>query len=97
MALTAAIPRYRPTVKCLLFTVADYGTFPIWHRETDLHMMNLQTGKIDATLPSAPDKSDTYHSWKSSNSHWFVFASKRDDPDYTESLIFYVDSTGKSL
>lgn len=91
-----AIPRYQPDGKYLLFTVADYGTFPIWHQETDLHMMNLQTGKID-TLPAVnSDKSDTYHSW-SSNSHWFVFASKRDDGLYGKPYFSYVDSTGKPI
>ena len=58
-------------------------------------MMNLQTGKID-TLPAVnSDKSDTYHSW-SSNSHWFVFASKRDDGLYGKPYFSYVDSTGKA-
>ena len=49
---SACHPKISPDGKYLLFTVADYGTFPIWHRETDLHMMNLQTGKID-TLPAS--------------------------------------------
>ena len=92
---SACHPKISPDGKYLLFTVADYGTFPIWHRETDLHMMNLQTGKID-TLPAVnSDKSDTYHSW-SSNSHWFVFASKRDDGLYGKPYFSYVDSTGKA-
>ena len=92
---SACHPKISPDGKYLLFTVADYGTFPIWHRETDLHMINLQTGKID-TLPAVnSDKSDTYHSW-SSNSHWFVFASKRDDGLYGKPYFSYVDSTGKA-
>lgn len=92
---SACHPKISPDGKYLLFTVADYGTFPIWHRETDLHLMNLQTGEID-TLPAVnSDKSDTYHSW-SSNSHWFVFASKRDDGLYGKPYFAYVDSTGKA-
>ena len=58
-------------------------------------MITLQPGKID-TLPAVnSDKSDTYHSW-SSNSHWFVFASKRDDGLYGKPYFSYVDSTGKA-
>ena len=41
-------------------------------------MMDLQTGAIDSLAVVNSPKSDTYHSW-SSNSRWFVFASKRDD------------------
>ena len=34
-------PKASPDGRWLLYTVADYGTFPIWHRECDLEMMNL--------------------------------------------------------
>lgn len=84
-----------PDGKYLLYTVADYGTFPIWHRETDLQLMNLQTGKIDKLTAVNSDKSDTYHSW-SSNSRWFVFASKRDDGQYGKPYFAYVDKNGQA-
>jgi len=84
-----------PDGKFLLYTVADYGTFPIWHREADLQMMNLKTGSIDSlTVVNGPN-SDSYHSW-SSNSCWFVFASKRDDGIYGKPYFCYIDSTGKA-
>ena len=84
-----------PDGKYLLYTVADYGTFPIWHREADLQMMNLKTGKIDSLKEVNGPNSDSYHSW-SSNSRWFVFASKRDDGIYGKPYFCYVDSTGKA-
>ncbi len=84
-----------PDGKYLLYTVADYGTFPIWHRETDLQMLNLQTGEIDSLQIVNADCSNTYHSW-SSNSRWFVFASKRDDGIYGKPYFSYIDSTGKA-
>ena len=83
-----------PDGKYILYTVADYGTFPIWHREADLQMMNLQTGQVDNLTAVNSNKSDTYHSW-SSNSRWFVFASKRDDGQYGKPYFAYVDKTGK--
>ena len=88
-------PRISPNGRYLLYTVADYGTFPIWHPEADLQMMNLQTGAIDSLSIANSEKSDTYHSW-SSNSRWFVFASKRDDGLYGKPYFCYVDSHGKA-
>jgi hypothetical protein len=88
-------PRVSPDGRYILYTVADYGTFPIWHPEADLQMMNLQTGAIDSLSIANSEKSDTYHAW-SSNSHWFVFASKRDDGLYGKPYFCYVDSHGKA-
>lgn len=87
-------PRISPDGRYLLYTVADYGTFPIWHPEADLQMMDLQTGRIDTLAIVNSEKSDTYHAW-SSNSRWFVFASKRDDGLYGKPYFCYVDKQGK--
>lgn len=84
-----------PDGKFLLYTVADYGTFPIWHREADLQMLNLQTGAIDKLEKVNGPNSDSYHSW-SSDSRWFVFASKRDDGIYGKPYFSYVDASGKA-
>ena len=86
-------PRISPDGRHLLYTVAHYGTFPIWHPEADLQMIDLQTGAIDTLSLVNSNKSDTYHSW-SSNSRWFVFASKRDDGLYGKPYFSYVDAQG---
>lgn len=91
---SVCFPKASPDGKYLLFTVADYGTFPIWHRETDLYMLDLQTGCIDACAEANSTRSDTYHSW-SSNGRWFVFASKRGDGQYGKPYFAYVDKDGK--
>lgn len=92
---SVCFPKASPDGKYLMFTVADYGTFPIWHRETDLHLLNLANGSID-TLPAVnSDRSDTYHSW-ASNSRWFVFASKRGDGQYGKPYFSYIDKEGKA-
>ena len=88
-------PRISPDGRYLLYTVADYGTFPIWHPEADLQMIDLQTGKIDSLVIVNSQKSDTYHAW-SSNSRWFVFASKRDDGLYGKPYFCYIDKDGKA-
>ena len=88
-------PKISPDGKYCLFTVADYGTFPIWHPEADLYMLNLQTGKVDSLSIVNSKKSDTYHSWSHSG-RWFVFASKRDDGLYGKPYFCYIDRQGKA-
>ena len=88
-------PKISPDGKFCLFTVADYGTFPIWHPEADLYMLDLQTGKVDSLGIVNSKKSDTYHSW-SHNSRWFAFASKRDDGLYGKPYFCYIDKHGKA-
>lgn len=88
-------PKVSPDGNYLLFTVADYGTFPIWHQETELQLINLQTGLTDELVEVNAPRSDTYHSW-SSNSRWFSFASKRDDGIYGKPYFAYVDRQGKA-
>jgi hypothetical protein len=92
---SVSFPRPSPDGKYLLYSVSDYGTFPIWHRETDLQLLNLQSGTIDSLTVVNDTCSDTYHSW-SSNSRWFVFASKRDDGLYGKPYFCYVDKEGKA-
>ncbi len=88
-------PRISPDGRFLLFTVADYGTFPIWHPEADLCMIDLRTGRVDTLSVVNSQRSDTYHSW-SHSSRWFVFASKRDDGLYGKPYFCYVDRRGKA-
>ena len=82
-----------PDGKWLMATAAQYGTFPVWHKESELWLINLQTRQIE-TLPKANAYgADTYHSW-SSNSRWVVFASKRDDLVYGRPYIVYIGPDG---
>ena len=90
---SVCFPKASPDGKFLLFTVADYGTFPIWHRETDLYLLDLATGNIRELKEVNSDRSETYHSW-SSNSRWFAFASKRGDGQYGKTYFAYIDKDG---
>ena len=64
-------------VNTLLWTMFDYGCFPIWHKEADLYSINLDGFKTER-LDLNSDYSDSYHSW-SSNGKWLIFSSKRGD------------------
>ena len=86
-------PKASPDGRWLLFTVADYGTFPINHRECDLQMIDLRSGNILTLDAVNAEGSDTYHSW-SSNSRWFVFASKRGDGMFGKPWFSHVAEDG---
>ena len=87
-------PKCSPDGKWIMYTVADYGTFPIWHTECQLEMMNLHTGEIIKMDAANSHRSDTYHSW-SSDSRWFVFASKRGDGKYGRAYFCHIDEHGQ--
>lgn len=86
-------PRPSYDGKYLMFTLCDYGTFPIWHHEADLWLLDLATGE---TRPldevNSPD-TDSYHNW-SANSRWFVFSSRRGDGLFTRLYIAHFDENG---
>ena len=86
-------PKASPDGRWLMFTVADYGTFPLFHPETTLHLLDLETGQERALDEIKGDKSDSYHSW-SSNGRWFAFASKRGDGQYGKPYFCHLDKDG---
>ena len=92
---SACHPKASPDGRWLLFTVADYGTFPLFHTESTLNLMDLETGEVRPLDEIKGDKSDTYHSW-SSNSRWFVFASKRGDGTYGKPYFCHLDADGRT-
>ena len=90
---SACHPKASPDGRWLMFTVADYGTFTLFHPETTLNLTDLTTGETRPLDEVKGDKSDSYHSW-SSNSRWFVFASKRGDGQYGKPYFCHLDADG---
>lgn len=89
---SVALPRVSPDGRHLLFAMADYGQFFIWHKEADLYLMDLTTLKTER-LPINSDEADSYHTW-SSNGRWIVFASRRKDGVFTRPYFSYFDRQG---
>lgn len=87
-------PKASPDGRWVMFTVSSYGTFPINHADCELNMVDLETGEINTLEGVKGDKSDTYHCW-SSNSRWFVFASKRGDGQYGKPYFCHIDDEGR--
>lgn len=77
----------------ILFTGSAFGTFPIWHKEADLYMLDLRTGDVRAASEINSDDTESYHSW-SSNGSWIVFSSRRLDGRYTRLYIAHYDGEG---
>jgi len=90
-----SLPRVSPDGKYLICTVSSYGTFPIWHEDADLYLINLQTGKGSLLDDANSNDTDSYHSW-SSNSRWIVFSSRRLDGLYSRPYFAYINKNGKA-
>ena len=92
---SVSFPRVSPDGRFMLCTLSGYGTFPIWHKDADLYMIDLKSGV--GSYPETLNSNDTesYHSW-SSNGRWVVFSSRRLDGLYTRPFIAYVGKDGKT-
>ena len=91
--LSIVHPRPSYDGRYLMFTTCDYGTFPIWHKEADLWILDLSNGETRRLDEVNSDDSDSYHNW-SRDSHWFVFTSRREDGLYTRLYLANIDSEG---
>jgi hypothetical protein len=94
MKKSVSFPRVSPDGRFLMFTLAGYGNFSIWHKDADLHLLHLDSRQI--TPLDAINSSDTesYHSW-SSNGRWVVFSSRRIDGLYTRLYLAHIDEQGQ--
>lgn len=92
---SATLPRLSPDGRYLLFTLAEYGVFHIWHKDADLYLTDLQTGQTRPLDEVNSDDVESYHSW-SSNGRWMVFSSRRNDGNFTRPFFAYFDKQGKA-
>ena len=90
---SATLPRISPDGRYLMFTLAEYGVFHIWHHDADLWMMDLKTGKVRNMEQLNSADTESYHSW-SSNGRWVIFSSRRYDGNYTRPFIAHIDKNG---
>ena len=92
---SATFPRISPNGRYLLFAMAEYGCFHIWHKDADLYVMDLETNELLALDEANSEYPESYHSW-SSNGRWILFASRRDDTNYSRLYIAHIDDAGKA-
>jgi len=92
------LPRISPDGRWLLFSMCEYGCFPVYQKSSDLYRIDLDAAKQTGTyafrrLEINSDESESWHSW-SSNSRWIAFSSKRGNGTFTRTYISYVDPNG---
>jgi Tol biopolymer transport system component len=94
MGKSATFPRISPDGRFLMFTMAEFGVFHIWHRDADLWLADLKTGEVRPMTELNSPETESYHSW-SSNGKWVVFSSRRYDGQYTRPFMAHIDQHGK--
>ncbi len=92
---SATFPRISPDGRYLLFALGEYGCFHVWHKDADLHLLDLTTGNDWPLTEANSEWAESYHSW-SSNSRWILFSSRREDTNYTRLFVAHVDADGKA-
>ena len=95
MGKSATFPRVSPCGRYLLFALAEYGCFHIWHKDADLYVLELATGECHSLEKANSDFPESYHSW-SSTGKWILFASRRDDTNYSRLYIAHMNDDGTS-
>ena len=99
---SVTLPRISPDGRYILFAEGQYGCFHIWHHDGDIVCIPLEqyTGTplnaenstpIDLSLVNSKGSSDSYPSW-SSNGHWIMLASRRDDDNYSRVYFAYFNN-----
>ena len=94
LGMSATLPRISPDGRFLMFTLAKYGVFHIWHHDADLWLIDLMAKRAHPAFELNSPDTESYHSW-SSNGRWVVFSSRRDDGNYTRPFIAHIDENGK--
>lgn len=91
---SVTIPKPSYDGKYIMYSLADYGTFAVWHPESDLWLLDLETGETSELKEANSWNVECSHSW-STNSRWFIFGSRRDNGLFTYLYICHLDADGR--
>jgi hypothetical protein len=87
-------PRISPDGRFLLFVMCDYGCFAPYRPNSDLYLLDMQTGRYE-NLACNSEFAESWHAW-SSNGRWIVFSSKRPTGIFTRLYFSYIDASGSA-
>ena len=76
MGKSVTLPRPSYDGRWILYSYADFGCFPINHKESDLWLLDLEDGSTHPLERANSAYCESFHNW-SSDSHWILFASRR--------------------
>ena len=96
------LPRLSPDGRYLLFAIGQYGCFHSRHHDGDIVCIPMDkyngtpltaatASALDLTSVNSKGYSDSYPSW-SSNGHWIMLASRRDDDNYSRVYFAYFNN-----
>ncbi len=91
---SATLPRVSPDGRYLLFAQGQYGCFHVRHSDGDIICMPLNpqdSARVDLTGLNSVGAADSYPSW-SSNGHWIMCASRREDGNFTRVYFSYFNN-----
>ena len=92
---SVTLPRPSYDGRWILYSYADFGCFPINHKESDLWLMDLQDGSTHPLEKANSSYTESFHNW-SSDSHWILFASRRGDSLYSCVYLAEIDENGNA-
>lgn len=90
---SATFPRVSPCGRYMLFALAEYGCFHIWHKDADLYILDLETKNYWPLEKANSPFPESYHAW-SSTGKWILYASRRDDTNYSRLYIAHINDDG---
>lgn len=92
---SVTLPRPSYDGRWILYSYADFGCFPINHKESDLWLMDLQDGSTHPLERANSSYTESFHNW-SSDSHWILFSSRRGDSLYSCVYLAEIDEDGNA-
>ena len=99
---SVTLPRISPDGRYLLFALGQYGCFHSRHHDADIVCIPMDqyngtaltwetASPLDLTPVNSDGYSDSYPSW-SSNGHWMMLASRRDDDNFSRVYFAYFNN-----
>ena len=93
MKKSVTLPRVSPDGRWLMFTMGNQGIFHIWHKDSELYLMDLKNGQFQSIDQINSNDVESYHSWSSSGK-WIIFSTRRDDGIYTRLYLSHMSDDG---
>jgi len=92
--LSILMPRISPDGRFLLFNMCEYSCFSLFQTNSDLYMMDMETGEYEKLEMASSNKAEGWHSW-STNGRWIVFSSKRLANIFARPFFSYINENGE--
>lgn len=92
-SMSVTLPRLSPDGRWVAFARGSYGCFQVWHPEADIWILNTEDGSRKPLTAINSNCSESYPTF-SSNGHWIMTASRRDDNNFTRPYIAYFHPDG---